>query len=123
MSGKAIRETLAALGVIASMVFVGFQIQQSNTLARAAAYQAIGIASAEAWDNQAHDREFLLSTHSKEAAAMDTTDWRQRAAKFTVFARLAEMVLTQVDQGLLTAEDMERFGFNGWRGIFESTLR
>ena len=30
MSGKAIRETLAALGVIASMVFVGVEIQQNT---------------------------------------------------------------------------------------------
>ena len=59
MSGKAIRETLAALGVIASMVFVGLEIRQSNVQARAAAYQAIGIASAEAHDNWAHDRQFI----------------------------------------------------------------
>jgi hypothetical protein len=31
MSGKAIRETLTALGVIASMVFVGMEIRQNTT--------------------------------------------------------------------------------------------
>ena len=31
MSGKAIRETLAALGVIASMIFVGMEIRQNTT--------------------------------------------------------------------------------------------
>ena len=40
MSGKAIRETLAALGVIASLVFVGMEIRQNNTVARMSAYQA-----------------------------------------------------------------------------------
>ena len=30
MSGKALRETLTALGVIASMAFVGWEIRQSN---------------------------------------------------------------------------------------------
>lgn len=35
MSGKAIRETLAALGVIASMVFVGVEIQQNTRLVEA----------------------------------------------------------------------------------------
>ena len=34
MSGKAIPETLAALGVIASMVFVGLEIRQNNLLAQ-----------------------------------------------------------------------------------------
>jgi hypothetical protein len=47
MSGKAVRETLAALGVIAWMVFVGLELRQSNVQARAASYQAIGIATAE----------------------------------------------------------------------------
>ena len=41
MSGKAIRETLAALGVIASMVFVGIEIQQNSATQRAQTRQAI----------------------------------------------------------------------------------
>ena len=36
MSGKAIRETLAALGVIASMVFVGLEIRQNAEATRGA---------------------------------------------------------------------------------------
>ena len=63
MSGKAIRETLAALGVIASMVFVGMEIRTSNVQARAAAYQAIGIATAE-W----HDRFDGLGRISQRGA-------------------------------------------------------
>ena len=39
MSGKAIRETLAALGVISSMVFVGLEIRQNTSVARMAAAQ------------------------------------------------------------------------------------
>ena len=39
MSGKAIRETLAALGVIASMVFVGLEIRQNTAVARMVAAQ------------------------------------------------------------------------------------
>ena len=47
MSGKAIAEALAAMGVIASMMFVGMEIRQSNAQARAAAYQSIGVATAQ----------------------------------------------------------------------------
>ena len=119
MSGKAIRETLAALGVIASMVFVGLEIRQSNVQARAAAYQAIGIAAAEVHDNWAHDRQFVVSTLGKEAAAMDAIDWLQWSRKVTVFARLGEMVLSQVDQGLLPEDAMEQFGFSGWGDLFQ----
>ena len=35
MSGKAIRETLAALAVVASLVFVGLEIQQNTVASQA----------------------------------------------------------------------------------------
>ena len=119
MSGKAVRETLGFLVVVASLVFVGLEIRQSNVQARAAAYQAIGIATAAAFDNMAHDRQFLISTR-KEAAAMDTTDWRQFGNKVTTFARLGETVLLQVEQGLLPPDAMERLGYVGWESILEA---
>ncbi len=117
MSGKAMRETFTALGVIASMIFVGWEIRQNTVAARSAAYQAIGIATAAAFDNMAHDRQY--SGASKGAAAMDTTDWRQFALKMTTFARLGETVLLQVEQKLLPPDAMERLGYTGWQGIFE----
>ena len=118
MSGKAIRETLGFLAVVASMIFVGWEIRQNTVAARSAAYQAIGIATASAFDNMAHDRQFLISTR-KEAAAMDTTDWLQYGNKVTTFARLAETVLLQVEQGLLPPDAMERLGYVGWETNFD----
>ena len=47
MSRRTIRQSVAALGVITSLAFVGMQIRESNIQARAAAYQAIGISTAE----------------------------------------------------------------------------
>jgi hypothetical protein len=118
-----VRETLAALGVIASMVFVGLEIRQNNNLAQAAAYQAIGIASAEAWDNQAHDREFLQATQSKAPAAMVTIDWTQKEAVRADMRRKvkrllrkhgyppdkqAEAVLTVIEQAERVCRDWSR---------------
>ena len=40
MSGKAIRETVGFLAVVASLVFVGWEIRQNTAVARAAAAQA-----------------------------------------------------------------------------------
>ncbi len=117
MSGKAIRETLGFLAIVASMVFVGLEIRQNTVAARSAAYQAIGIATASAFDNMAHDRQFLISTR-KEAAAMDATDWLQYGNKVTTFARLGETVLLQVEQGLLPPDAMERLGYVGWESTF-----
>ena len=118
MSGKAIRETLGFLAIVASMAFVGWEIRQNTVAARSAAYQAIGIATASAFDNMAHDRQFLISTR-KEAADMDTADWLQLGHEATTFARLGETVLLQVEQGLLPPDAIERLGYAGWRGIFD----
>ncbi len=117
--GSAIRETLAALGLIASMVFVGLEIRQNTVASRAAAYQAIGIATAAAFDSEAHDRQFLMTGRYKGAAAMDTIDWLQAATKMSVFARLGETLLLQVEDKILPPDAMERLGYLGWQRIFE----
>jgi hypothetical protein len=100
------------------MIFVGMEIRQSNAQARAAAYQALGIATAEAFDTWAHDANFS-EVWSKSPAAMDSADWRQFALKMTVFARLGETVLLQVEQEILPQDAMDRLGYRGWRTVFE----
>ena len=117
MSKKAIRETLTAVGVVASLVFVGYEIRQNTIAARASAYQAIGIATASAFDTRAHDRNFL-EMDKKSLEDMNETDWRQYATKMTVFARLGETVLLQVEEGLLPPDAMDRLGFSGWSRTF-----
>jgi len=116
MSPRAIRETLAVLGVIASLLFVGWEIRQNTIAARASAYQAIGIATASAFDSQAHDPQSLAALQ-KTAADMDSTDWAQFQLVMTVFARLGETVLLQVEQRLLPPDAMERLGYGGWPQI------
>ena len=51
---------------------------------------------------------------------MDATDWVQYATKMTVFARLGETVLLQVEQGLLPPNAIERLGYRGWLETFEN---
>ncbi len=118
MATKMIRETLAALAVIASLMFVGYDIRQNTMSARAAAYQEIGIATAAAFDSLGHDRQYLMSVE-KDADDMDSTDWRQFGLKMTQYARLGETVLLQVEQGLLPFDAMERLGYAGWKTLFE----
>ena len=122
MSKKVTREIVTALSVIASLIFVGYEIRQNTVAARAAAYQAIGIATAAAFDSWAHDRQFL-TLRLKAADAMDAADWGQFATKMTVFARLGETILLQVEQGLLPPDAMERLGFDGWVKLFEEPKR
>lgn len=115
---KNIFEAAGMVAIVASLIFLSLEIRQSNVQARAAAYQAIGIATAAAFDSLAHDREFMILAQ-RAADAMDKADWRQYAAKMTVFARLGETVLLQVEQGVLPPDAMKRLGYGGWTGIFE----
>ncbi len=118
MSGKAIAEALAAIGVIASMSFVGLEIRQSNAQARAAAYQSIGVATSQLIDTWAHDPE-MAEVWFKPTAAMDSADWRAYTLKSMAFARLGETIQLQIDQGILQEDAMKRLGYVAWATIFE----
>ena len=115
---KNLVEIVGVIAVVASLIFVGYEIRQNTVAARAAAYQAIGVATAEAFDSLAHDKE-MVAIMRKPAEAMKASDWAQYKMKMTVFARLGETVLLQIEQGLLPTDAMERLGFIGWMRIFE----
>jgi hypothetical protein len=119
-SGK-LRETLAALGVIASMTFVGIQIRESNIQARAAAYQAIGIATSE-FHRSFDARMNRLVTESDYPEAVQRwtlADWETTQCMYTADLRMLETILLQVEQGLLPSDAMERLGYN-WGKVLSS---
>ena len=120
MSKKALRDTIGFVGVITTLAFVGFEIQQNNRLAEAAAYQAMGVASAAAWDSQAHDREWV-ALQLKNPSEMDAMDWMQWRNKYTGFARLAETTYLQVMDGVLPENAMEDLGSSGWGDLFDES--
>jgi len=117
MSGKDMRESVGLLLVVASMVFVGFEIRTTNIQGRAAAYQEIGIATAEIWASVGESPQlsvlFLESLDPDLVAAWAADDWAQHFASFTGWLRLAETALLQVEQGLLPPDAMERLGYSG----------
>ena len=121
MSKKALRETLTVVSVVASLVFVGYEIRQNTIAARGSAYQALGIATAQAWDSWAHDRQFQ-TVHNKPPEALDASVWAQMVTKLTVFARLGETVYIQVEQGLLPPDAMERMGYGGFARSFQNPV-
>ena len=102
MSGKAIRETLTALGVIATMVFVGWEIRTSNMQARAAAYQAIGAATAEIWAGVGENPQLAVlygeASDPELVSAWEESYWAQYYAAMVGWERLSETVLLQVEQ-------------------------
>ena len=120
MSGKAARETLGMLAVIASMIFVGLEIRQSNVQARAAAYQAIGIATAE-YHRITDERSIRTSLESRDPTALarwTPMDWEFFSRSSLDGLRLAETVLLQIEQAVLPEDAMERLGYNWYRAGF-----
>jgi hypothetical protein len=114
VTNRAARETLAAIGVIASLAFVGMQIRQSNVQARAAAYQAIGIATAE-FHRSFDARLNRLVTEAGYPQAVQRwtlADWESLERMNTADLRMLETVLLQVEQGLLPPDAMARLGYN-----------
>jgi hypothetical protein len=116
LSGKAIRETLGFLGVIASLAFVGAEISQNTVAARAAAYQAIGIATSESWLSISEDprRSDLFHVEQFDTGAVaewNDADWAQVYSIWTAWIRNAEVLALQVEQGLLPPDAMDDLGY------------
>ena len=120
MSKETIGEIVAVLGVIASLLFVGYEIRNNTIAARASAYQAIGVATAAVFDNATHDREWL-QVSLKSAEDMNATDWMQHHSYLTTWARLGETVLLQIEQGLLPPDAMDRLGYSDWKSTLNHT--
>jgi len=118
---RALGETIAAAGVIASMVFVGMQIRMSNVQARAAAYATIGIATSEfhrSFDARLN-RLMTESDYPDVVKKWTLADWESAQRIYTADLRMFETILLQVDQGLLPADAMVRLGYN-WGPVLTS---
>jgi hypothetical protein len=126
MTAKSIGEALAAIGVIASLIFVAWEVRQNseeirqNTIqSRATAYQAIGLASASAHNDLAHDRSIIENVFMKAPAEMNRADWWQFSALMSGLARVCETLLHQIREGALPESAMDDLGCYGWRTVLD----
>ncbi|MEM7430348.1 MAG: hypothetical protein AAF351_00285 [Pseudomonadota bacterium] len=117
---KAYIELIGIFGIIVSLIFVGIELRNSNIQARAAAFQAIGIATAEFHQNF-DDRLNVLYDQSFDPEALKTwsyEDWLAADRSVRADLRLFETALLQVEQGLLDEQSIVTLGFavfgNGW---------
>ena len=114
MTGQTIRETLAALGVVGSLLFVGLEIRASTTQARAAAYQEIGLATALT-HLEIDDRLAELGVAALDADAIaewSPVDWHRQFREFLGVFRIWETLHLQIEQGVLPAEALSRLGWS-----------
>jgi hypothetical protein len=107
--------------VIISLVFVGMQIRESNIQARAAAYRAIGISTAEfhrGFDARMN-RVVTESEYPEAVKRWTLEDWETMERIETADLRMLEMIQLQVEQGLLPTDAVARLGYN-WGPILSS---
>ena len=133
MSGKAIRETLGFLAVVASMVFVGIEIQQNTVAQRAETRQGLADASREFTLTIATDDEVRRVWYGmfapeeyegREAPQFTFSDsLRARAFMFTNL-RSVENVYLQHLEGVIDASVLDTYNFNGsaYQAPFFATL-
>jgi hypothetical protein len=119
------RETVAVLGVVASMGFVGWQIRQSNVQARAAAYQEIGLATAQThlmfdeWGAQLEVDQFDPSASA--LSEWTPLDWNRTFHTWVGVLRIWETLQLQVEQGVLPEESLETLGWHNTAPILWSS--
>ena len=125
ISTRALGEIIAVASVVLSLLFVGLQFRQSTIASKAAAYQELGIATAELLQSLSANGELdsiinqAALSGSDGISSMSQSDlWR--AKDWTAGTlRLYETVYLQVQQGLLETDALD---YLGWAGFREGSL-
>jgi hypothetical protein len=110
---RAYVELVGIFGILVSLIFVGIELRDSNLQARAAAFQAIGIATSE-FHQTMDDRMNLLYEQAFDEEALrkwSFADWLAVDRRLRADLRLFETALLQVEQGLLGKETIVNLGF------------
>ena len=109
MSGKAIRETLTALGVIASMVFVGLEIQQNTRSMQVSAYQDLMQQISQLNTLVIENPEFAVlldydAVFDRDPTTLTDREFAEVNSYLWLLFRHGDMAFYQHERGLLSAE-------------------
>jgi hypothetical protein len=120
ISSRNLAEFFAVVGVVLSLLFVGMELRQSTSASRSAAYQELGIATADIWLFLASNRELndmffaAASGDIDSFANLPESDKRLVTSFLIGNLRLYETVYLQVEQGLLEPEALQFLGYEGF---------
>lgn len=120
---RTIAELVAALGVILSLIFVGMELRQNTVAVRAATYQALSDASAEAVAALAHDPGLLAvvqRVYFQDVEWDDLTEEENARLSFYYMSLLRRLENTY-QQNRSGVVDDRVFESYGWRdALWES---
>jgi len=116
ISIRVLGEVVAVLGIVLSLIFVGFELRQSTIAARSAAFQEIGIATAQGWLERSLNRELsdtMLKANSAPGAYYDLSDSDRALVRAWLlsYIRLSETIYLQIEQGLLAEGAFDTLGY------------
>jgi hypothetical protein len=118
-----VAEVIALGGVIVSLVFVGMELRQNTRAVQGATYQALSDASADHFENVAHDPDLarlLDRVYRGNAAYSDFSSTENLQLIFLYFARLVRLENTylQYKEGLVGESVFKSYG---WTDFLFST--
>ena len=116
MSGRTVRETLAALGVIASMIFVGLEIRQNTAAIQGATLQAISdtytdFIHVNSLDPSQREVELLVFGGATEAD-LTPSQHQQMLTSLIAWVGMLENTFVQYRLGLVDEAVFDGYGWN-----------
>lgn len=123
MSGKDLRETLGVLAVVASLVFVGFEIRQNTAVARGQARQELAalnqewliLQSTDSTFNDIYRRFWIVADTSLTDSELARATWGMR-----LNLRRMENVYFQYREGLVDVSALQSYGFQAVSTMFKT---
>jgi hypothetical protein len=118
-------QVIANVGVIAGIIFLAFELRQNTIASRSAAFQSLGVATAETWFSFSDSREVSDILWEIEKGGVEafrnlsSSDQRLAINILIGWFRLFETAYLQVQQGLLEPDALESLGY---RGLLDSPL-
>jgi len=116
VSVRTLGESIAVLGVVLSLIFVGMELRQNTIASRSAAFQELGIATAQGWLEMSQNRELsdivqLASSGPGGYDQLSASDAAILRAYLLSFIRLSETIYLQIEQGLLDEAAFDTLGY------------
>ena len=111
---KWVFDTVQVLAVVGGLVFVGLEVRQNTIGSRAAAYRAVGLEAMQFYGDLARDRRMVelvaRSNDPSQFAQFELPDVLQLQILLLANLRAVQAMYTQVQEGLIPPEGLERFG-------------
>ena len=113
MSGKAVRDTLGVVGVVASLVFVGLEIRQNTAVARGQTRQEMALHFQDWLELRASSAELDDLFYGAWVEEIELTEGEVRRAVLLMrmFLTRLENVYLQVGEGLADDSALRSYGW------------